>query len=154
MICQLASGSSGRSNICFSLGLEHFHIHLGDRFHGSFSRVDHKWQHWWYGSAMVSSSLVSSLASNAHRHSLPASPTTRGSGTIPNYDCQLMSNLPQPIVCKVSGCTSKQIEFQKRLLTSSWHPGEQKQKLSLTLHGGNGSMVFNREYQSLCSRFV
>ena len=56
----------------------------------------------------------------------------------PNCDCPLAKRIPQLVVCKVSGCVSRQKEFQTRLSTSSWPRGEVRQTLTMTQHGGSG----------------
>ena len=84
--CQLASGSNGRGNGCFSPGLEHFHRvctpPLVPNFTGPFQGSITSSNIGGSGSTLANSSLVPAIASNAHRLSHPASPTARSSGAV------------------------------------------------------------------------
>ena len=72
----------------------------------------------------------------------PILPQTPGILTpSPNCGGVIQDKMPQPIVCKVSGNASKQVEFQRKLLSSSWLHGAARQGQTMTLPGGNGNNV-------------
>ncbi len=84
--CQLASRSNGGRDGCFPAGLEYFHRvctpTLVPNFSGSVQGSSTNGNIGARCSTMANASLVPSTASNAYRHSHPASPAARDSGTI------------------------------------------------------------------------